>query len=705
MAPHVNVDTQEITEKSRRELLRLLESVRGKKSLVIQKSLLGPIGLFTKFSTLQEYGVEKLFVLENRNVETSLKNVVFLARGEKPKEVQAVADAIKQIRKDSQTDHDFSIIWVPRRTLLSDRILEENGVLGEAAILSCPLYFIALEPDLLSLELDDATSDIYMMNDPTSIYLSAQAIMNIQKRSGLIPRILGKGDNAKRLADLLVKLRAEEDVTSSITPSPGFLSAFGSVPSATIDSLIIIDREVDYPTPLLTQLTYAGLLDETFRIQYNTLEASTAIVGAGPAANSSQPSSDTPLKRKVPLDSSDPLYPSLRDLNFALLGPHLNTRARNLAANYESRHRTDASISDLKSFVSKLPSYQAEQASLKIHTGLAEEILKSTRTPTFSTTLEIQQTFIASGDSASSTLHEKLESLIAQSVPLPTILRLLSLESTLTGGLRSRDLDSFKRLILQGYGYQHLLTFSSLEKHGLLTPRQGGNTGYLNPMAASSVRKVTDYAAVRKSLKLLVDDVDEEAQSDPSYVYSGYAPLSVRLVQCALQRNWGPAADGAGPGAAQRGRPLLGRGGEDTGPATQVSMSGQGWKGYEDVLARIKGATVDVVQKGTDEGASKARQTLMGSGSGTGAGGTPVATPVVNGSGGLGRGKEGRTVTSIVFFLGGVTYAEVAALRLVGRKISEGRGGENRRLVVATTGVITGDRLVGGAIEEGTLGD
>ncbi|KAF2224957.1 Sec1-like protein [Elsinoe ampelina] len=694
MAPHVNVDTQEITEKSRRELLRLLESVRGKKSLVIQKSLLGPIGLFTKFSTLQEYGVEKLFVLENRNVETSQKNVVFLARGEKPKEVQAVADAIKQIRKDSQTDHDFSIIWVPRRTLLSDRILEENGVLGEAAILSCPLYFIALEPDLLSLELDDATSDIYMMNDPTSIYLSAQAIMNIQRRSGLIPRILGKGDNAKRLADLLVRLRAEEDVTSSISPSPGFLSAFGSVPSATIDSLIIIDREVDYPTPLLTQLTYAGLLDETFRIQYNTLEASTAIVGAGPAANSSQPSSDTPLKRKVPLDSSDPLYPSLRDLNFALLGPHLNTRARNLAANYESRHRTDASISDLKSFVSKLPSYQAEQASLKIHTGLAEEILKSTRTPTFSTTLEIQQTFIASGDSAASALHEKLESLIAQSVPLPTILRLLSLESTLTGGLRARDLDSFKRLILQGYGYQHLLTFSSLEKHGLLVPRQGGNTGYLNPMAASPVRKATDYAAARKSLKLLVDDVDEEAQSDPSYVYSGYAPLSVRLVQCALQRNWGAAADGtaagagAGAGAGTGARPLLGGigagagagGGEDTGPATQVSVSGQGWRGYEDVLGRIKGATVDVLQKGTDEGASKARQTLKG-------------------------GKEGRTVTSIVFFLGGVTYAEVAALRLVGRKIREGRGGENRRLLVATTGVITGDRLVGGAIEKGTLGD
>ena len=58
---------------------------------MVQKSLLGPIGLFLKFSTLQEYGIEKLFVVENKNVETVQKNIVILARGEKPKEVQAVA--------------------------------------------------------------------------------------------------------------------------------------------------------------------------------------------------------------------------------------------------------------------------------------------------------------------------------------------------------------------------------------------------------------------------------------------------------------------------------------------------------------------------------------------------------------------------------------------------------------------------------------
>lgn len=52
---------------------------------------------------------------------------------------------------------------MPRRTLVSDQILEENGVLGEVNVAECPLSFMPLEPDLLSLELEDAFSDLYLV--------------------------------------------------------------------------------------------------------------------------------------------------------------------------------------------------------------------------------------------------------------------------------------------------------------------------------------------------------------------------------------------------------------------------------------------------------------------------------------------------------------------------------------------------------------
>ena len=58
---------------------------------MIERSLAGTIGLFVKFSTLQEYGVDKLFFLENHNVDSSQRNIVFLVRGESAKKVRTVA--------------------------------------------------------------------------------------------------------------------------------------------------------------------------------------------------------------------------------------------------------------------------------------------------------------------------------------------------------------------------------------------------------------------------------------------------------------------------------------------------------------------------------------------------------------------------------------------------------------------------------------
>lgn len=58
---------------------------------MLEKALAGPLNLLVKFSTLQEYGVDKLFFLENDNADSSQRNVVFLVRGEKHKTVLAVA--------------------------------------------------------------------------------------------------------------------------------------------------------------------------------------------------------------------------------------------------------------------------------------------------------------------------------------------------------------------------------------------------------------------------------------------------------------------------------------------------------------------------------------------------------------------------------------------------------------------------------------
>jgi hypothetical protein len=47
--------------------------------------------------------------------------------------------------------------------LVSNKILEDEGVLGDVSISELPLYFLALENDVLSLEWEDSFSDLYLV--------------------------------------------------------------------------------------------------------------------------------------------------------------------------------------------------------------------------------------------------------------------------------------------------------------------------------------------------------------------------------------------------------------------------------------------------------------------------------------------------------------------------------------------------------------
>lgn len=472
-----------------------------------------------------------------------------------------------------------------------------------------------------------------------------------QQKYGLFPRIIGKGDNGRRLADLLIRMRTE--VTAGENTSSNGTLSLGLTPSSNMDSLIIIDREVDFPTVLLTQLTYEGLIDEVFNISANQTEIDSSVVGGATSQPGQNASASTSMKRKVMIDSKDSLYSDLGDANFAIVGNLLNKAARRLQSSTERNQLAAKTTSELREFVAKLPGYQAEQASLKLHTSLAEEIIKYTRTDVFTRSLEVQQNVMSGADPT--TQHDTITELINRDVDLPTVLRLLCLESTTNAGVRPKDLEMFKRAVIQAYGSQHILTLSSLEKMGLIGTRGGVGIGG----APAKPGSVTNYTPLRKSLRIWDDEVNESDPNDISYTFSGYAPLSVRIVQSIVQKQT----------LANLVKP-------PSNPQTsaQANPLAQGLRIFDDASKYIRGATFDEVQHG-EEKAVKARSMLNGS-----------------------HGDTNKTIT--VFFLGGVTRAEIASLRFVASRLKE-TGGEGRgtRIVVCTTNIIRGDGLVGCAIE------
>ena len=116
-------------------------------------------------------------------------------------------------------------------------------------------------------------------------------------------------------------------------------------PPPEIDTLVLLDRCVDTISPLVTPLTYEGLINELIGITngYVKLTADVAEGGeSGAPGGSSSGASPQPLEQPleqqqrkklvaVPLNSNDALYARIRDLNVEQLGPFLQEKVRSCA--------------------------------------------------------------------------------------------------------------------------------------------------------------------------------------------------------------------------------------------------------------------------------------------------------------------------------------------------------------------------------------
>ncbi|XP_055652335.1 vacuolar protein sorting-associated protein 33A isoform X1 [Falco peregrinus] len=638
MAAHLSsgrVNLTALREAGRRELREFLDKCAGSKAIVWDESLTGPFGLIAQYSLLKEHEVEKMFTLKpGRLPQADVKNIIFFVRP-KLELMDIITDNVLREDRGRSPQRDFHILFVPRRSLLCEQWLKEQGVLG--SFIHREQYSLDLIPfdgDLLSMESESAFKECYLESDQTSLYHAAKGLMTLQALYGTIPQIFGKGECARHVANMMIRMKRE---------FPGSQNSIFPV----FDTLLLLDRNVDLLTPLATQLTYEGLIDEIYGIQntgskensreafmdfnpscctedwpesclQTSLKAGWLTLGFWSPYVKLPPEKFAPKKqgeggkdlptepKKLQLNSAEELYAEIRDKNFNAVGSVLSKKAKIISAAFEERHHAKT-VGEIKQFVSQLPHMQAARSSLANHTSIAELIKDITTSEDFFDNLTVEQEFMSGIDTDK--VNNYIEDCIAQKHPLIKILRLVCLQSVCNSGLKQKVLDHYKREILQTYGYEHVLTLNNLEKAGLLKPQTSGRN---------------NYPTIRKTLRLWMDDVNEQNPNDISYVYSGYAPLSVRLAQ------------------------LLAR---------------PGWRSIEEVLKMLPGPHFEERQQ-LPTGLQKKRQ-------------------------------HGENRVTLVFFLGGVTYAEIAALRFLSQMEDGGT-----EYVIATTKLINGTSWIKSLMEK-----
>ena len=114
-----------------------------------------------------------------------------------------------------------------------------------------------------------------------------------------------------------------------------------------IDSLVILDRAVDLISPLPTQLTYEGLVDEMFGITCATVNI------------------PEPEKKTLSLTSQEELFQELRGLNFNAVGPTLLSQGLGHQSHGGSEARgQDTQVNNTTLFNCNIKVFQQRVASL-----------------------------------------------------------------------------------------------------------------------------------------------------------------------------------------------------------------------------------------------------------------------------------------------------------------------------------------------------
>ncbi|KAJ5075392.1 vacuolar protein sorting-associated protein 33a [Anaeramoeba ignava] len=601
--PSLNEMRETIRDKFREKM----KKITGRKEIILDPKSVGSLGLMIDITIMKECGIQKFLYLKDNlpPLEKYTNRIFFIP----PKLllIKTLTNYLQKVKKFTKKEEieryeeikkeNHYLFLYPRKTILCDEILEEDGVYDLITVDDFDLGIIPFETDVLTLELD---SDFrkYRMNDISSLYYITTSLLNLQKHVGKIPEIKWIGEKSKFVAEMLKKHQEETENQNQNQ----------NAKKSEIDSLIIFDRKTDMITPLVTQINYEGLINEVFVIKNTYVELPAKWLDFNKEKEEKSQLEDNkeqqqpvvktdPNKRqKYVLNSTDLLFTEIRDRNMGEVGAILNSKAKEISKEYGTRFEPNQSISSLRKFVQKLPHLQDQHFSLSVHIKMTQEILAITSKPHFSDRMENELALLA-GEITDA--NEYIENLINKQDKIQSVFRILCLQSLILNGLKQKDFDFFRKEIVQVYGHKYIFSLYNLQKFGILKLSESKS----------------NFPQIRKIFNLINFDFDKS--DDHVYsVFSGYAPISVRIIQQAFE---------------------------------------PGWESIKNQLFLLENSSF-----GTIYNVSKKELIEM-------------------------EEKRKKTKVVLVFFIGGVTHAEISGLRLL-----EKDQGNKFHYVIATTKIIDG---------------
>ncbi|XP_076684705.1 vacuolar protein sorting 33B [Andrena cerasifolii] len=481
---------------SQRKLVEILDSIPGSKDLVIEQKLMKILDSFVGVSVLKRYGVNKIYKME-QGLKLSNAQRIFLVSNDliacKRVLDQVQSEISPNIRPHSLPCHH--ILVAPFVPTVLNSIIEEEGLSGLVTVQTLSWEFIRLDGNVLSLE-NPMFTDLYYHKDTALLPALARNLWSLQLVLGSPKLTLSLGKHSQQMLKVIESMR----------------QCLGSSDAENkIGALILMDRNYDLATPLLTPVTYAGLLHEVVEIN----------VGTG-----------TLGKSQTKLDpEKDQIYGEVRDTPCSDVFPILHGKAKSLKS--EQSAIQTMKLSEMERYIAtRLQKTRDMTRQLAFHIS-ACQLIADTLGSDFQILQKIEKSVLE--------CKERKECLnyierYIDDHPLRT-LRLLCLLSIASDGVTQNELHSIQKLHLHAHGYKHVPLFYKLQTIGLLKCR---TENILHKLPNWS----SEWNSNAQKLRLLPSyskQAEQKGRTCPSYVFNNaYIPLIAQVLNLVASQERDP---------------------------------------------------------------------------------------------------------------------------------------------------------------------
>ena len=405
-----------------------------------------------------------------------------------------------------QNTVELCAIFFPKETPeIIEKLIKEE-LLDTFQIYNFNIDIEPLDADLYCLESDESFREIYIDKNYDSISKLAEVVLKFEAAFGKIQSKYIKGDMAKIFNDYLTLKEAEHKLKTN----------------EQILGMIVLDRSIDFITPLLSNYTYEGMIDEYLGINKGNITVKRSFTKSILKPDYRKKMPDDNIEYPLTSDVNG-FFSDLRCMHYITATNYISSINDKYVAKFDKNKEVRTTDQMVETF-SSFKDFKSIESYLNDNTNFLKLLYNEVKNIDDA---NIRQHKLALINGDNKKVETYYNDYISEKKDLYKILNVIILQSLIQNGIENYFL--LKREIMNIYGYQQIFLFRNLEFLNLVTEKEN--------ITLQKLFK-SRFQQINENLNLINRNFKLRETNDLSYIVEGYCPLTLKLIEKAGEGGW-----------------------------------------------------------------------------------------------------------------------------------------------------------------------